>query len=725
MAGVVMSGEMPPNEKYTPLLENQATAQPHEYEVRPQRRRASSENSYSACADSDANETVDEVWWERQHRDALGGSIESFVCPAEMDNEDVGDTFCDSSSLRGKKPQPNLSNYPGNVIRYGYLQFSSFKPTERKKCQKKRLVVLSCHCLYFGNRRDNPKASFMLDRSVQCEMAPIEQGRCTFEITAGRQTMCLASDNPEDSWAWVESISNVVANIENMPRGLVEIQCNKTPFFPGRPWVRRFAMIHANSLTIHSSADLVHYALEDMSISNSTTISMIHATQSIRVVCCDSDKQEGRGTFNAASTLTFRPIGGGNDPDSVLTRVWAEAIEKCRCDVEAVTKPVICRLSNKMENYKLKRISKALRRWLLHVGKSMVLEEYDTSPLDSKPCELKSASERHTERYDSTKLANLMNCCSRQLRLNGKLQEATTLMRRALHLRERAVGKCHPGTARSLNNLALILDMKGEYSEAEVLYRRALDINTQHLGPVHSETATVANNLASVLFHSGRYEESENLYQYAYQICIPCFGPNHKRTRSCKRNQLVCEQLVKRACITVVLNGEIIRKNDVDWAPSVFTSETGGASGSPTRKPSSTTLVQFRLKSAEPLTAHTDLSNSSSVRGCACLVKRGLCTFTAKVMRAAKAGAAAVVVINQDDENPEALLKMGSIEGFRASIPVIIISQQDGRRLHSASTTGNSILFEKRRGAIQQIWYEACSGEEGSSAGYDDYAPLM
>ena len=97
--------------------------------------------------------------------------------------------------------------------------------------------------------------------------------------------------------------------------------------------------------------------------------------------------------------------------------------------------------------------------------------------------------------------------------------------------------------------------------------------------------------------------------------------------------------------------------------------------------------------------------------------------FAAKVMRAAKAGAAAVVVINQDDENPEALLKMGSIEGFRASIPVIIISQQDGRRLHSASTTVH--FFEKRRGAIQQIWYEACSGEEGSSAGYDDYAPLM
>ena len=48
------------------------------------------------------------------------------------------------------------------------------------------------------------------------------------------------------------------------------------------------------------------------------------------------------------------------------------------------------------------------------------------------------------------------------------------MYRRALAIREKALGPDHPDTATSLNNLALLLKSKGDYAGAEPLCRRAL-----------------------------------------------------------------------------------------------------------------------------------------------------------------------------------------------------------------------------------------------------------
>lgn len=47
----------------------------------------------------------------------------------------------------------------------------------------------------------------------------------------------------------------------------------------------------------------------------------------------------------------------------------------------------------------------------------------------------------------------------------------------------------HPGTARSVNNLAVLDDEQGHYKQAEPLYRRALEIRESVLGPEHPDTA--------------------------------------------------------------------------------------------------------------------------------------------------------------------------------------------------------------------------------------------
>ncbi|MCC9000405.1 MAG: tetratricopeptide repeat protein, partial [Candidatus Contendobacter sp.] len=70
----------------------------------------------------------------------------------------------------------------------------------------------------------------------------------------------------------------------------------------------------------------------------------------------------------------------------------------------------------------------------------------------------------------------------------GRYQEAEELYRRALAIREQALGPDHPGTAASLNNLAVVLNAQGRLADAEALHRRALAIMEKALGPNHPDT---------------------------------------------------------------------------------------------------------------------------------------------------------------------------------------------------------------------------------------------
>ena len=67
----------------------------------------------------------------------------------------------------------------------------------------------------------------------------------------------------------------------------------------------------------------------------------------------------------------------------------------------------------------------------------------------------------------------------------GCLEEAEPLFRRALAIREAALGPDHLYTAYSLNDLAELLWARGRSGEAEPLHRRALAIREAALGPDH------------------------------------------------------------------------------------------------------------------------------------------------------------------------------------------------------------------------------------------------
>ena len=77
------------------------------------------------------------------------------------------------------------------------------------------------------------------------------------------------------------------------------------------------------------------------------------------------------------------------------------------------------------------------------------------------------------------------------------------------------LGKEHPNTLSSVNNLAGVLQDQGEYKAADELHRRALEGNEKVLGKEHPYTLGSVNNLAAVLRAQGDYKAAEKLHRRA------------------------------------------------------------------------------------------------------------------------------------------------------------------------------------------------------------------
>ena len=109
----------------------------------------------------------------------------------------------------------------------------------------------------------------------------------------------------------------------------------------------------------------------------------------------------------------------------------------------------------------------------------------------------------------------------------GRYAEAEPLYKRALAIREKALGPDHPDVGTALNNLAALYRAQGRYAEAEPLYKRALAIREKALGPDHPDVGTSLNNLAALYRAQGRYAEAEPLYKRALAIREKALGPDH------------------------------------------------------------------------------------------------------------------------------------------------------------------------------------------------------
>jgi tetratricopeptide (TPR) repeat protein len=98
------------------------------------------------------------------------------------------------------------------------------------------------------------------------------------------------------------------------------------------------------------------------------------------------------------------------------------------------------------------------------------------------------------------------------LNSDGQWKEAETLLVQVMKFRKTALGKEHPETLTSMNNLASLFRHQGKYEAAEPLYKETLQLSKKVLGEEHPNSLTSMNNLAG-LFHShGKYEAAELNY---------------------------------------------------------------------------------------------------------------------------------------------------------------------------------------------------------------------
>ena len=120
-------------------------------------------------------------------------------------------------------------------------------------------------------------------------------------------------------------------------------------------------------------------------------------------------------------------------------------------------------------------------------------------------------------------LHNLANAYNAQ----RKYAEAEGLYKRALAIREKALGEDHPNVARTLNDLGFVYTEQGKYGEAEELHKRALAISEKALGRDHPDVAGALNNLAVLYLNQGRYIDAEPLYQRSLAILEKALGRDH------------------------------------------------------------------------------------------------------------------------------------------------------------------------------------------------------
>ncbi|KAL8865632.1 MAG: hypothetical protein Q9198_009229 [Flavoplaca austrocitrina] len=118
----------------------------------------------------------------------------------------------------------------------------------------------------------------------------------------------------------------------------------------------------------------------------------------------------------------------------------------------------------------------------------------------------------------------------------GRYDEAEQMDRRALDGREKVLGKEHPDTLTSVDNLASVLRYQGKYEEAEPMNRRALDGYEKVLGKEHPSTLTSVYCLAYLLHQQQRYQMARPLYERALVGYRKVFRSHHPTTKACSED---------------------------------------------------------------------------------------------------------------------------------------------------------------------------------------------
>lgn len=140
------------------------------------------------------------------------------------------------------------------------------------------------------------------------------------------------------------------------------------------------------------------------------------------------------------------------------------------------------------------------------------------------------------DQEDRLHMATISFHCGWYLRLRGAYKEAEAMHRRALEEREKVLGREHPDTLASIDNLGLVLSRQGKYKEAEAMHRQVLEVRESVLRYEHPSTLTSIDNLGLVLSSQGKYEEAETMHRRALGARENVLGLEHPDTLASVNN---------------------------------------------------------------------------------------------------------------------------------------------------------------------------------------------
>ena len=112
----------------------------------------------------------------------------------------------------------------------------------------------------------------------------------------------------------------------------------------------------------------------------------------------------------------------------------------------------------------------------------------------------------------------------------GDYDKALDYFGKALEIRESKLGKDHPDTATTYNNIAGVYWAKGDYDKALEFFGKALEIRESKLGKDHTDTATTYNDIATVYRFKADYDKALEYYEKAIRIKESKFGKDHPST---------------------------------------------------------------------------------------------------------------------------------------------------------------------------------------------------
>lgn len=110
--------------------------------------------------------------------------------------------------------------------------------------------------------------------------------------------------------------------------------------------------------------------------------------------------------------------------------------------------------------------------------------------------------------YDKEKYVDLLEKYGCFLADYAKYDEALAIHSELARLREEMLGKDHPRTAASYNNIGIVYFNLGDYDKALEYYKQAMDIRGRALGKEHPNTVQSYNDIAWTYHLLGKYKEA-------------------------------------------------------------------------------------------------------------------------------------------------------------------------------------------------------------------------